>query len=100
MQYSKLIAIFAISATAAAVPTGNPSAGTCNGAPGNSYCCNTKNQLPLLDLIPIDLLSGILDNLNCNINVGGGICNGGSAYCCNQNSNGGLLNLNTCGPIV
>ena len=77
MQFSKIIAIISLSATAyssalPAVATKEPvSAGDCNASGTTTVAC----------------CSGSLLNLLCNVNILGSQCSGnGNAYCCPQNS--------------
>lgn len=79
MQFSKIIAIVSLSATAysAALPgasTKEPvSAATCNASGTTSVACCT----------------GLL-NLLCNVNILGSQCsNNGNAYCCDNDANVG-----------
>lgn len=91
MQFSKIIAIVSLSATAysAAVPTTNTNEPTsysaCNASGTTSVTCCPSGLIGLL----------------CQVNVLGSQCsNNGNAYCCKNSANGVLINVQNCAPIL
>merc|ERR1712029_227274 len=91
MQFSKIIAIVSLSATAysAAVPT------TATGEPTSYAACNASGTTSVT-CCPSGLI-GLL----CQVNILGSQCsNNGNAYCCKNSANGVLINIQNCAPIL
>ena len=92
MQFSKIIAIVSLSATAysAAVPTTNG-----DKIPSSYAACNASG-----DFAVTCCPSGLI-GLLCQVNLLGSTCsNNGNAYCCKQTASGVLINVQNCGPIL